>query len=362
MARVHWIYPAGAAISCPQAIGRNVAVRLARHHTVIHHQWDSLESITPREGDVLIGHPHPAPWTTFRRSLRKRGWRRVIAVAPYSHGDIVQLAYADAVMPHVDLFLAITGRYWFERVEESAFAHWRPKMRHLDLAVDPVDFPAVKARFGEPWRRKFLFIGHSGWQKNSEYLGRLAGAIPESHFGWIGSGAPIAGVRAHGYQDFSTDEARALVASYDFMITVSRSDANPTTILEAMAWGLIPVCTPQSGYLGEPGIVNIPLDDLDGAVAVLRALQEAPSERLEAMRAANRERLRTHYTWDRFARQVSDAIDSAESPALLPIPAEHRALLRRTASVSPYAPWRARNLLAMLKGAVRRRLIDQGRR
>ena len=44
------------------------------------------------------------------------------------------------------------------------------------------------------------------------------------------------------------------------MITLGSADANPTTILEAMAWGLIPVCSVQSGYEGFSSIRNISID------------------------------------------------------------------------------------------------------
>ena len=73
----------------------------------------------------------------------------------------------------------------------------------------------------------------------------------------MGGGRPIAGFQALGLQDFSAGDARRAVAQFDFMITVGRRDANPTTVLEAMAWGLVPICTPQSGYQDHPGITNI---------------------------------------------------------------------------------------------------------
>ena len=69
-----------------------------------------------------------------------------------------------------------------------------------------------------------------------------------------------------GFMDFSQPEARAAVAGYDFMITVGAMDDNPTTILESMAWGLIPAVTMQSGYENRAGIVNVPLNDALAAV------------------------------------------------------------------------------------------------
>src|ERR1035437_10468265 len=88
------------------------------------------------------------------------------------------------------------------------------------------------------------------------------------------------------------------------MLTVGKADANPTTILEAMAWGLIPICTPTSGYQGIRNIPNVPRDDAPAAAAILRHLLAADESELVAMQSENWRQLDEHYTWDRFAAQV----------------------------------------------------------
>jgi len=191
-------------------------------------------------------------------------------------------------------------------------------MVHLDMAVDRRDFPIVKNEFNEPGRRRLIYIGHDLWFKNTRYLSRIAGAMAETTISWLGGGArsSIPGLNPLGYLDFSHETAKRIIAEHDFMITVGKADCNPTTILEAMAWGLIPVCTPQSGYIGYPGITNVPLDDVTGAVRVLRDLQEWPDERLKEMQMVNWEALDRHFNWDRFAGQIREAIESKDSPRL----------------------------------------------
>jgi hypothetical protein len=147
-----------------------------------------------------------------------------------------------------------------------------------------------------------------------------------------------------GYQDFSTEMGRQLIGSYDFMITVGKADANPTTILEAMAWGLVPVCTPQSGYSGYPSIVNIPLDNLREAVATLRQLQTIPENALIEKQKTNWRLIDTHFNWDRFARQVIEVIASDANPSLTPVSPFRRLYLTWCASTSPLAPWHPFNL------------------
>jgi hypothetical protein len=342
---IHFVYPHGPKISCPQAIGRNVAARLRGRYDVVQYEWDDTRSLRPGRDDVLLGHPHPVPWTIFRRSARRPGWKRVIMMLPFNHADLVQVAFADSFLHRCDLMLAITGNAWFETVDSSAFAHWRPKMVHVDLAVDRGDFPRVKSAFNPPGERRFLYIGHTRWYKNTGYLSEIAAAMPEAQISWIGSSdRGIPGVLPLGRKDFSTDEGRSAVAKHDFLLTVGSSDSNPTTILEAAAWGLVPVCTRESGYAGYPGIVNVPLGDAAGAVEVLRRLQQAPEDELVKMRAQNDRLLDEHFTWDRFAIQVVEAIESDASPALGREPLGRRLRLREAALRSPYSVLRPPHL------------------
>ena len=358
MTTVHLVYPYGDRISAPHAIGRNLAQRLrARYnYNVLHYDFHVGGVIKPGPDDVLLGHPHPIPWSIFRRSARLHGWKRVIAMFPYSHGDAVQTAFADALMRRCDLFLAITGRYWFETMPQSLYSHWVPKAVHLDLAVDRGAFPVVKDALAPPGKRKFLYIGHGGWQKNPGYLAKIAELMPEAEFSWIGeAAAPIRGLKPLGKQDFRTDAAKRLVAEHDFTITVSRSDANPTTILESMAWGLIPVCTPQSGYSGYEGIPNVPLGDPAAAVGVLRRLQQVPAEELERLRRVNWKMLDAHFNWDRFASQVAGAIESTASPPCGHEPLGRKIRLRWAALQSPYSIYRPAKAVRFA-GRVLRRL------
>jgi len=161
-----------------------------------------------------------------------------------------------------------------------------------------------------------VYIGIYKPYKNLGYLSQIAGRIPETKIDWIGSGLSFPHLKPRGSIDFSTPQAKELIQNYDFMITVGNSDPNPTTILESMSWGLIPVCTEQSGYAGYPGIVSLPLDDLPGAERVLRQLQEIPVTQLLEKQHANWKLLDEHFNWDRFTDQVIDAIESDASPPL----------------------------------------------
>jgi hypothetical protein len=238
------------------------------------------------------------------------------------NADPGQVAWLDAVLEDCDAYLAFCGEHWERALPSTPFRRWLPRFKRLDLALDRKEFPPIKRKFNRVGRRRFLYIGHSGWPKNTRYLTALARALPGVEFAWAGTprAGAIENVRHLGRLDFSRREARSQVAQFDFLITVGTYDANPATILEAMGWGMVPVCTPESGYLSasEPGVVNLPLDDLDGAVGVLRRLQVAPERHLLAMARSNRRRLREHYHWPRLIREVRGALEGVGRPALAP--------------------------------------------
>jgi glycosyltransferase involved in cell wall biosynthesis len=346
---VHLVYPYGATISCPDAIGRNVGLRLRQWgHRVIHYNWDDVRRIRPAgDDDALVGHPHYNPFTVYRRSVRMKGWRRRIAMFPFAHGLLGYAAFADAAVRRSDLALGICARYWGQTAPQSAYAHWTPKLIQTDLAIDRNDFPVVKRQFNPPGRRRVLYIGHTAKYKNPAFLGQIAQAMPDVEFSWAGGSynkVNIPGFKLLGNLDFGSAKALEIVAAHDFLLTVGISDPNPTTILEAMAWGLIPVCTPQSGYSDYPSIPNVWPGDVAGAVAVLRGLQDAPEAQLEAMRQENWRMLDTHFTWDRFAGQVREAIESDASPAIGAEPLHLRVRLAGAALAADTSPLRMRHL------------------
>ena len=342
---VHLVYPFGARISTPDAIGRKLGEELQKRGFIVrHYNYDERRAITPHPGDILIGHPHPDPSTIFRLSLPNPAWRRKLILAPFAP-DPRQVAFLDTVVPNVDRYLAITGNYWYREVAQTIFAHWQPKMIHMDLAVDREDFPAIKHSFHPPGERRFLYIGHTAWYKNTAYLAQLAAKMPHWHWGWMGGGVPIKNFRPLGSQDFRSQEARQSVSEYDFLITVGRFDANPTTLLEAMAWGLIPVCTPQSGYDRQPGMINIPLDAPDEAIAMLQQLQFADDLALRSIQQRNWAMLDQHFNWQRFGAQVEAAIDADDSPSIGNETLHTRIQILYAVLQSPYSPFSLRTLL-----------------
>ncbi|MEZ4223836.1 MAG: hypothetical protein R3B13_23000 [Polyangiaceae bacterium] len=314
MATLHLVYPHRRRISAPHAIGRKLGGLLAERFDVVHHDLLASARMRPGPDDVLLGHPVASPLSCFVRNAKRGGWRRVVMMYPFN-GHARDMAFLGRILPHCDRFLAITGNYWFERARTD-FPTWFPWMSHLDLAVDRLDFPRVKETFNPPGKRRFLYVGNLARAKNVGYLSQIASAARAIEFAWFGGGGSIPGVRSLGYADFSNPAERERIAEYDFLITVGANDANPTTILEAMAWGLLPVCTPQSGYTSVPGITNVPLDDVPATLDVLTRLQSATNQELLELQTRNFELLDERFSWHRVRDDVVTAIDAPRTERL----------------------------------------------
>jgi glycosyltransferase involved in cell wall biosynthesis len=319
MSTLHLIYAVGDGIRTPGAITRELACRLSKHYEVKVHDWADKGIIKPDSGDILLGHPHPDGNTIFRRSFSQCGWGKRIVMLPFRHapyyGDI---AWWDPLICKADCFIAICAPYWTDTMAQSWTAHWAYKTIQLDLAVNREHYPLVKTRFNPPGKRKFLFIGWVARYKGFDYFEEIVRANSQLSFGWIGPGdnaVECPGLEKHGYRDFSLRENMDLVKTYDFLLTCGRSDPNPTTILEATSWGLVPICTPQSGYYKQDWIINIPLDNVAAASAILRDLNTVPEEVLRQFQERGQTALSSHYTWRRFAAQVRDCIEKP-SPSI----------------------------------------------
>ena len=326
---VHFVWAFAQKKSNPYAAGNELTARLSRRYRVIQHQWDSKERIEPAPEDILLGHSHPDPRTCFHQSVRNRAWSRRLLMIAYAHGDPSYCAYLDREIRHCDFYLALTGPYWFNTMSQSLFRDWIPKTRQLDSAVNRADFPQLKKSFGLPGQRKFIYIGSAGFHKNIGYLFEIATANPNLGISWIGGTCQerIPGLRSYGYVDLHSDNGRRLLAEHDFLLTVGNSDSNPTTIVEAMSWGLLPICTPQSGYYQVPGIINVPLKNVAEASRILRWANTREEENLLEMQSINFKALDDRYNYDRLAAQVIDAIESNESPRIAYHPLRRAALL-----------------------------------
>ncbi|MHC4619685.1 MAG: glycosyltransferase family protein [Planctomycetota bacterium] len=300
---IHLVYPYAAPPdrhhAAPWTIGRELGRGLRRlGYQVQQYDWECRDAIYPGSPeDVLIGHPHPEPGRTFRQSAAV-GFRhnRTIAMAPWN-GTTEYTHRIDMCRKHVDHILAICGPYWARRLPWS-------NATALNMAIDSEVFPLVPRKIRPPGHRRVLFIGCTLPVKAPEIIADLARRYPHL-VGHAGYGS-IPGATEHGWQDWASPAGRDVLSGYDFIIAPSSNDANPTTVLEAMCWGLVPMWCEGSGWGDD--VCGI-MWGAGGAIRAMDTAQRTEPEVLKRWTTENRRLAEQHYTWARFTRTVAGALE-----------------------------------------------------
>src|SRR5665647_1142413 len=285
----------------PFSVTHNVYSRLKERLPVHLYDWQESVSISNQGCDILLGHPHLLDQSkVWDRAFRRGGWGLRIAMTPLSHRHAHVSGRLDRFVPGLDAIFGIMGPYWGDTWQNSALAHWAPKLTRLDMAIDVQRFPFVKTSFNPPGKRRFLYIGNDNPDKGLVLLSILFGLARTSRCTWIGTGRDVPNLEHRSWRPFTAEAVQLLAEEFDFLITMGTSDANPTTILEAMAWGLPVCCTPQSGYYRMPEITSMSINDMNQNVNILDMLQEAPETELLTLAKKARALVERDYTWERF--------------------------------------------------------------
>lgn len=294
----------------PFSITYNVFQALKQIDDVLLYDWKERGVIKGGKSDILIGHPSLMDGADriWDRSCRESDFGLKIAMLPLSHRMIEYCWGLEPFVPLVDGIFGIMGQYWYETWNNSAIAHWKKKITPIDMAIDIKNFARVKKSFNPPGNRKFVYIGWSGAQKGTHLLSILFGLAKEHRCIAIGRGPAVPNIEQRSPMTFNEEYIRKLAEECDFFITMGVSDANPTTILEAMAWGFPVCCTPQSGYYNMPEINQMSIDDMEHNLSVLNRLQYAPEEELLAQSDKARFLASEKYTWKRFTKKIIDEV------------------------------------------------------
>lgn len=312
MRTCHFVYagsPDNSEERSPYTITRNLYRFLrTKFDHINYYDWCHTGSIAEvKEDDIVLGHPnYPANSATRQLFNSKARYKAIIHPLHTNYVDD-NMPFNDLAMKADDIF-SIQGPYWYNTIDQTPFAHWKPKITRLDIPVCSQSWKHAKNSFNPIGKRGIVYVGSSIPNKNLGLLVQIASIMKDVNFEWYGGSSDhelyrlrnvkvIGWVNIRGYID-------KICENNDFIISTSISDANPTTLSEVgLASGLIPICTKESGYVENDNFTNIPLD-ANGAVAILRKWLNKPSDELAEISARNRRLCEEQFTWEVFCDKI----------------------------------------------------------
>jgi glycosyltransferase involved in cell wall biosynthesis len=219
-----------------------------------------------------------------------------------------------------DSIIGIMGPMWADYQEMNPLLRniWH-KVRPADLAIDSNCFPFLRDGPEDFNKPSVLYVGHLGKYKSPEVLEAVRLQLPDIEFGWIGLGSPgLVGWTNYGYVPLSSDEGVEIAKRHTFLLSVGYADSNPTTVLEAMCLGLIPITSPTSGWAESQGVIHLRKASPKAMGTRLRAILSQPSNTLWQQVLTNRRRVEQKFVWSEFTDLALNCIaqPQAESQAV----------------------------------------------
>jgi glycosyltransferase involved in cell wall biosynthesis len=292
-----------------------------------------LRGSPPLDGVIQIGTGYnvttTVPLVTFEdmtivqaRDAGYKGWRsmpaRAVAACVARQEDAYQRARACCVTTH-----------W---AASSIISDYGIPPEKVHVVGVGRNFEPGQAAVEHAWSPpRFLFVGREWERKNGPRVlaafARLRAEVPDARLDVVGEHPPLRadGVVAHGVLRLDDDSDRSrlaeLFAKATCFVMPSLHEASAQAYVEASAWGIPSIVTPNGGsaeLVGDGGIVVDPLDD-DGLLKAMRTLSDsATAARLGGL-AKQRSALYTPHTMaGRLLRALElPSIRMDELPAFL---------------------------------------------
>lgn len=261
----------------------------------------ALEQVRPDH--VLIG--HVGPWV---KAAHDRGCEKIVLFNPANRWyPTRQNSYFEAnatIEQQVDLakmVIAQSGSIWRTTGEYPSPEKWR----WVDLGIDTWQFPLQKHAYAPPGQRTFLFFHlYDEAQKGADVAERIIAALPGTSFWWIaGKRVRKSNVKYVRHLSNTSLRFRRTVSKCDFILTPSREDAQPGSLLEASALGLLPMATYESGYsLSHPYLI-VP-NTCENWIEAIALVQELPTKVLMSAQEVIQQYVRVLHSWQRIENDL----------------------------------------------------------
>ncbi len=320
---IPWQYP----IRAPHSITRNLldAIRARGYHVRLYSLYEhTVAHLKP--GDFFIGQPVPSGGfgatradaddglSVTSRTIREYPSARNYIIMPYAHDAQYSVFAKDLIQENQKAgggAIFIGGKLWerdWENKSPLADLGALRKIHLTSMGINAVEYPFVKLRFNPKGKRRYLYIGHTAWYKNTGDLERIAARMPTYEFAHIGGGDVKGWKKIANFATLTPEYVSQLAKEYDIFVNVSTADPQATTIVEQMCFGFAIACTPETGYDYQT-LTELRTNDTEHNVQALLNLQNSDEEELLARGHTNRRIAEEKHGWAQFTNKVLDFLE-----------------------------------------------------
>ena len=304
-------------IHTPETIANRLYRYLEKRVEVQYYNFmDFTTTLQIAPDDIILGHPHPWPGLFLERAFQIPCRARYMIWPLHTRLPEIN-RFAIPYTKQADKLFTISGPYWIDNLGDTEYAYMIPKIVRLDNAVDTTQdiWQLAKGNFNPKKQRGLFTMGRSGPEKGTTELFKLLTKI----------NCPLIVAGEFSGEDLKILENRPdtkilgkmhwwdkeikdnIINCCDFFVNMSVSDASPTTVLESMALGLIPITTKECGYEYD-SFLPFHLGEEDFNLNSLQYAQEMEEAVLKTLQGKNRKLIEDVHNWDRFCSMVWENI------------------------------------------------------
>ena len=273
--------------------------------------------------DIILGHPSNRPGLFIERYFKEKCKARYL-IWPLSTRLPEINRFSIKYAKQADKLFVISGPYWIDTLDKTEYAFMAPKIIRLDnsMALEQDVWQMRKDKFNAKGHRGLLAIGRSGPDKGTpqlfSFLNKVSGLVMVAGSDYTGEDLNIIKNRPNtvilGRIDWKDAQVREKILNQcDFFVEMAVSDPSPTTLLESMSLGLIPIITKQCGYEYDS---LLPFKILDGSnqsdndfnLNSLSVAQNMDEADLKSLQNKNRKLIEKNHTWDKFCSIIWENI------------------------------------------------------
>ena len=309
-------------VHAPYSITKAISDAFSDEYTPLLYDLRQRGEVSVGENDLFLGHPWPDVstkkqnsncWTKYDRTvvsnrtvLRNPRRRNVMMISPFNT-DLGQVEWVGPLLKKCSVYIGICGDFWAEKTSSLAGLFGECKFEHLNMAIDTDQYSACKESFAPPGERRFLYIGRVSDEKNTAMLTRLAERIPGFRCDYIAQGRIDNCTKIADNIVLTNRFVAQHLSKYDVFLSPSRADAQATTVLEAMSWGLVVAATRESGY-DHDSIFRLSTDDVEYNVNVIKRIQSMNGSELHERVLGNFNLIREKYSWSVFKSKLKEIV------------------------------------------------------